>query len=749
MDDQELQEFSLEDIMREFGSHQIDPPKEEESQVAQAQYDTDDDAQVVEAEYDTEEAEVIEAEYDTEEDSIEAEEDPTGESVDELQPEGFSEEPETEKEEAFPEEVLFPEEGASHEAPAEKHDVTGDTIRMEAIVLPKGQVRNAQPAEDALEELPVQDTQEEVPDQEPQEQDAFTEKWEPEYEQPMGEYVPPQPIIFQPRSRLLELKRKLVAGPEKKYYELTEMGLGKLQIAIFLNFLLVVLAGISTGMYAAGMVQPNRMRLLVFFQVFAMLLSALLGSFQLIDGLTAPFRKRFTLNTLLVITFGVCCADAILCLKQLRVPCCAAFTLEMTLSLCNTYQQRVAQTGQMDTLRKATRLNGLCAQPDYYENAKGFLRKEGQVEDFMEQYDQRSAPQKILDFYALTALIVCVGIGVTAGCFTGSISAALQVSAVSLLAAVPATAFITLSRPLAVLERRLHRLGTVICGWQGVTGLRGKAVFPLGYSDLFPGGSVKMNGVKFFGNRDPDEIVAYSTALVVADGGGLAPLFTQVLDSRNGHHYDTQEFRVYEEGIGGVVCGEPVLAGDAAFLRDMGVEVPDSVRVSNAVYVAIDGELCGLFAMTYDKVKSTMAGLSTLCAHKGLNPLLTATDFTLNENALYTRLGLRTKKFLIPQREVRSNLSQVEPEEENPALLLTTKEGLAPLAYGVTGARALYTTSILGLIIHLVGGILGMCIMLALVLMGGLHLLTPANLFLYQLIWMIPGLLITEWTRAI
>jgi len=28
-----------------------------------------------------------------------------------------------------------------------------------------------------------------------------------------------------------------------------------------------------------------------------------------------------------------------------------------------------------------------------------------------------------------------------------------------------------------------------------------------------------------------------------------------------------------------------------------------------------------------------------------------------------------------------------------------------------------------------------------------LHLLTPVNMLLYQLVWMLPGLMITEWTR--
>ena len=51
--------------------------------------------------------------------------------------------------------------------------------------------------------------------------------------------------------------------------------------------------------------------------------------------------------------------------------------------------------------------------------------------------------------------------------------------------------------------------GTVICGWQGVTKLRGKACFPLTDEDLFPMGSTKLNGVKFYGNREPEQILSY------------------------------------------------------------------------------------------------------------------------------------------------------------------------------------------------------------------------------------------------
>jgi len=619
-------------------------------------------------------------------------------------------------------------------------EVTGDTIKLDPVRLPRGEVRNAQPIVD--EETEESDI--------PQKQEPYSDQWEPEYEQPMGEYIPPQPIIFHPRSRLQELKRKLVAGPEKRYYVLLEKGLGKLQVAIFLSLIVVLISTITTGMYAMGMVQENRIRLMVFGQFLAMLVSALLGSFQLIEGMADLFRKRFTLNTLLVFTFIVCCVDGVIGLKELRVPCCAAFSLETTMSLWSAYQRRNTEMGQMDTMRKAVRLDKIGVYDDYYGEKKGFLRAEGQVDDFMACYSETARPEKVLNWYAFAALLISIGIGVLAGLRNSNPYIGVQVCAVSLLAAVPVTAFVTYSRPMAILERRLHAVGTVLCGWRGIEALCGKAVVPLSHDDLLPVSSVRMNGVKFYGSRAPEEIIAYGTALIVSSGSGLAPLFTQVLDSRNGHHYDAQDMRSYENGgLGGEVEQTPVLVGSLEFLKQMGVEVPDGVRVSQAVCVAIDGEFCGLFAICYEKDKASAAGLSTLCAYRGLYPMISDVDFMLTEEFIRKHFGVRTRRMIFANNNDLDQLEGLELGEDAVVGALTTKDGILPFAYGITGARAARTACRIGVIVHLIGGCLGLAMMLTLTLLNAFALLTPANMFLYQIVWMVPGLLITEWTRSI
>ena len=189
--------------------------------------------------------------------------------------------------------------------------------------------------------------------------------------------------------------------------------------------------------------------------------------------------------------------------------------------------------------------------------------------------------------------------------------------------------------------------------------------------------------------------------------------------------------------------------GSSKFLQDMGVEIPAGTMVNQAVYVAIDGDFSGLFAITYNRMKYSAAGMATLCACRGVMPLITADDFMLTPPFLKEKFGVSIRRLVYPTREEKALLAKKVPAEDAPVLALTTHDGLAPAAYAISGARALRTACNLGLAIHMVGGILGMLIMLALAIIGAVELLTPLNILLYQLVWMVPGLLVTEWTRAI
>ena len=620
----------------------------------------------------------------------------------------------------------------------------GDTLRIDtakvlAAAAPKGSVSDAtQPF------TPVGESAQSAPAA----AEPFSENWEPEYDQPIGEYTPPEPIIFRPRSRLGELKRKLMEGPEQRYYALSEQGVGKLQIALFVSMLIVVMAVASIVLHRLDMVMENRMRLLVFGELFAMLVSALLCWEQLADGIGNLFRLRFNTDTLLLFSFVACIADGIYCLQTVKVPFCAAFTLQCLMCLWAEYQRRSTELLQMDTLRKATRLTRVSKADGCYEGRPGFRITEGQPEDFMDTYQIPTAPQKLLDRFTLIALLASFAVAVAAGLMKG-LQAGIHTWSAAILAACPATLLISQSRPAWTLQRRLHRFGAVLCGWQGVKASAGKAAVPLSDEDLLPGGSVKINGVKFYSTRNPDTIIGYATAVMTASGSCLAPLFEHMLKSRRGQSFEVDEFKAYgDQGYGAIICGESVLMGSLEFLKSMGVEPHAGTRVNQAVYISIDGEFACVFALAFGKLKGVSTGLSALCGQRRLTPVLASNNFLLNESFLRSRYGVDTRRMAIPTPGERERLAAWQPDAEACVpCALTTHEGLAGAAFSITGARSLRIASVAGAVVHILGGVVGLAAVLALTVTGRVDLLTPANLLLLELCWAVPGLMFTEWTR--
>jgi len=626
-----------------------------------------------------------------------------------------------------------------------EQEVSAEVVPEETEPEQTEQIAEVPEAEAAAEDAPeaAAQTAEEAPETPGEEA--------PEEEPAPAEILPeqtPAPKAIPFRSRLSELKRQLVAGPEKRYYDLSEMGLGRVQIAVFLTLLIVVLCAGATTLYAFGMVLENRLRLMVFSQILAMMLSALLGCYVLMDGIVDLFTGKFSLNSMLFLTLAACAADAVFCLQELRVPCCAAFSLEMAMALWNRSMRRSTEMGQMDTLRKANRLGGITRVQDYFNSKPGYVRTEGRLEDFMDNYSLRTGPEKVLNIYALLSVLACIGIAVLAGMRHG-MSLAIQVFSTSMLVAVPAGAFISQSRPAAILQRRLHMFGTVLCGWKGVKLLSGKGAFPLTDRELFPLGTTKLNGVKFLNGNDPDLVISCAASMMQLREGGLEPVFTQLLKSRNGRIWPVEDYQILEDGMMGRVRGKNMLMGSALTMEAYGVEIPDNARVENAVYFAVEDTLAAVFAISYSRTKAAAGGLVSLAACRKIRPLVLCRDFLITPEMIRSRFGVRVKRFDFPEWSQREALAARETDPELPCAALTTQQNLAAAVYAVTGAQTLNRTCRVGMAMHLAAGVLGLLIMAALAYLGDLELLSPFNILLYQLVWLVPGLLITEWTRTV
>ena len=153
--------------------------------------------------------------------------------------------------------------------PEEEEEVTGDTIRLDKV---REAVNAGQDADGTRPFTPVRIGEEEeeapsppVPESQEPVVEPFSEGWEPEYDDPIDDFSAPDPIPFRPQPRLRELREKLISGPERQYYALSEVGVGKLQAGIFLCLLVFLVSAGSTALHALGLVGTDRLRLLVFY----------------------------------------------------------------------------------------------------------------------------------------------------------------------------------------------------------------------------------------------------------------------------------------------------------------------------------------------------------------------------------------------------------------------------------------------------------------------------------------------------
>ena len=67
-------------------------------------------------------------------------------------------------------------------------------------------------------------------------------------------------------------------------------------------------------------------------------------------------------------------------------------------------------------------------------------------------------------------------------------------------------------------------------------------------SDLFPPGTVELNGLKIYG-EEIGKVVSYAATLASAAQSPLSPIFEQLLAAESGVRQPLEDLQFYEEGV--------------------------------------------------------------------------------------------------------------------------------------------------------------------------------------------------------
>lgn len=131
------------------------------------------------------------------------------------------------------------------------------------------------------------------------------------------------------------------------------------------------------------------------------------------------------------------------------------------------------------------------------------------------------------------------------------------------------------------------------------------------------------------GNFPMERVVAYTATLIRDSGSGLTKLFHDHLRALGGLMRNADHLCCYEGGgLSANIRGDQVLVGSAAFMNLMDIPLPQGLNVKSAVFCAINGELAGIFALSYSLHDTIFPALEELMREK-IGPVLATRDFNL------------------------------------------------------------------------------------------------------------------------
>ena len=482
-----------------------------------------------------------------------------------------------------------------------------------------------------------------------------------------------------------------------------------------------------------------------------MALGILLGIDEIFTGLKRAFRGKLGMDTLTALAAVFTLADGVMLTllpnEMGRLPYTAVALTGLWISLHGTYHRKCA-------LRLSCRTAAAAAEPyrvtldegkwngrDTYTKWSGTAGGFGsqiQCDDGAQRIFRRVCPLLLLGDLLL-ALLATVAAGHPENLVWG-LSALFTATA----------AFggsLAYGRSFHKVARRLAQSGAALAGWPGVAGSKGGDRVLITDTDLFPPGYVEMNGYKVLGNFPVERVVAYTATLIRDSGSGLAKLFHDQLRALGGLMRNADRLCCYEGGgLSANIRGDQVLVGSAAFMNLMDITLPVGLNVKNAVFCAINGELAGIFALSYSLPDTVFPSLEELMREK-VGPVLATRDFNLIPAMLQQRFKLAADKMDFPPVERRRELSDPEQPHCDTLTALLCREGLFPFAEAVTAARRLRRATRVGAVLCCLGSALGMLLCAYLVSVPAYGSLSPLNLLVYMLTWLGPVWFLSGWVH--
>lgn len=499
--------------------------------------------------------------------------------------------------------------------------------------------------------------------------------------------------------------------------------------------LCVLMAYISYGLPVPGALADAGVKSAV---CLIMMISVMFCGLDIITtGIMSIVRFKLHASALIAISCLLCMIDAFLSAASVSekvVPFCVIPALTIAFTLLGSVMNARSNKIILNTAAASKHPYVVTAESELSGGDITLVKGRKPIDGIVRRTEEDGPDESVFGVLTPYFVVAALVLSIIAAVISKSFSSFAHILSGIFVCAAPIAMFLTFPLPFFISIKSLIRSGSTIAGWSGLYDIGKAKHLIVTDGDLFPKGCVKISRTRVFAGMEPERIISFAGSIISASGSAMVHPFAELMRKAGGGLMPVEAFSVHESGgLTAMIDGEDVYCGNAAFMRLMGVVLPEKYVLNNGVYIAVAGVICGVFEMEYtasDAVKSALEELVGSDRHA----IFAVRDFNITPSMLSVKFDMPTDGFDFPPYSERYAISGAEPSEASKPAALISREGLSALVSLADHGKMLFSRIRLSVMLSVVSAVVGMLVMFILSLSALPSVVTALS---YLLAWLL------------
>lgn len=499
--------------------------------------------------------------------------------------------------------------------------------------------------------------------------------------------------------------------------------------------LCVLMAYISYGLPVPGALADAGVKSAV---CLIMMISVMFCGLDIITtGIMSIVRFKLHASALIAISCLLCTIDAFLSAASVSekvVPFCVIPALTIAFTLLGSVMNARSNKIILNTAAASKHPYVVTAESELSGGDITLVKGRKPIDGIVRRTEEDGPDESVFGVLTPYFVVAALVLSIIAAVISKDFSSFAHILSGIFVCAAPIAMLITFPMPFFISIKSLIRSGSTIAGWSGLYDIGKAKHLIVTDGDLFPKGCVKISRTRVFAGMEPERIISFAGSIISASGSAMVHPFAELMRKAGGGLMPVEAFSVHESGgLTAMIDGEDVYCGNAAFMRLMGVVLPEKYVLNNGVYIAVAGVICGVFEMEYtasDAVKSALEELVGSDRHA----IFAVRDFNITPSMLSVKFDMPTDGFDFPPYSERYAISGAEPSEASKPAALISREGLSALVSLADHGKMLFSRIRLSVMLSVVSAVVGMLVMFILSLSALPSVVTALS---YLLAWLL------------